>query len=145
MATQKTQTIFVARATTSPQEDLDRNWTAYGWGVSNNNFHTCECIEDARTMWERETKEPFIETNWRYHNFWDGYCEVQCLGLAAYKVNKPSLQEAITAAERKYGNRTWDMKYKTRPPGSGHFLAEQCIAFHPTSFPSLWIYEVCID
>lgn len=142
---------YVARATNHPQEDLDRNFSSVIGGLSNEDFHVCESLEEAEAMWgkyygfdvyESASKiNPFDESDWGYHEAYGGYVEIHYRGLGGYELDAESLEEAIEEAEKKYGGDVWGMACVV-DSGSGHFYAEDCKSFHRTGIEGLWIFEI---
>lgn len=142
---------YIARATNHPCEDLERNWSSVIGGLSNEDFHICESLEEAKVMWERyygfdiyehaHKINPFDSSDWGYHAEYGGYVQIHYRGLGGYELDAKNWEEAIREAEKKYSGDAWKMAC-VMDCGSGHFYAEDCSNIYKTKIEGLWIFEI---
>ena len=117
---------FVVRDTNHPQQDLDRNWSAFAGGSSQGESGGSS-KEDAIQNFADHTGVEVSEVNndFRFHPAYEEFVMVDYDGLGAFLLDAESIEEALTEANEYEENLAVCVE-----SGSGHFYAEDCISFH---------------
>jgi len=136
---------FVARATSHPQEDLDRNWSAPMGGIFNGDFHICDTLEECREMWEvyygdYNDAPKFPESKFRFHPAYNGFVEVHYEGLGAYALEAETLKEAQKEVTLRF--KKADEIGCIDDAGDGHFYANDCTNFFSTAIEDIYIFQI---
>lgn len=130
-------TYYVVRDTDHPQEDLDRNWSAFAGGSCNGELGGSN---------EEEAKENYasqigIEVNdvdceFRFHPAYDEFVAVHYEGLGAFVLDSESLEDALIEADNYEEGLAVTMEQ-----GDGHFFAEDVVSFHKVR-EGRYIFEI---
>lgn len=135
---------FVARATSHPQEDLDRNWSAPMGGLFNGDFHICNTLEECHEMWEiyyeDDDDNKFPESKFRFHPAYNGFVEVHYEGLGAYRLEAESLEDAQNEILTRFNN-AHELGC-IDGAGDGHFNASDCTNFFSTAIEDIYIFQI---
>ena len=130
-------TYYVVRDTDHPQEDLNRNWSAFAGG-SVNGEEGGETAEEAKINLASQTDIELDEvTNeFRYHPAYAKFVAVHYEGIGAYMLDSETLGEAMKEAD----------EYKEglaviMGPGNGHFFAEDVVNFYKVK-DGRYIFEI---
>lgn len=120
------KTYFVVRDTIHPQEDLERNWSAWAGG-SENGEQGGETEEEARENYADHLGINICEVScdFRYHPAYEEFVAVHYEGLGAFELNADNIEDALKeAAEYEEGLAV------CMDEGSGSFDAVDCVGFH---------------
>ena len=131
------KTYFVVRDTDHPQEDLDRNWSAFAGGSCNGELggsNEDEARENYAAQIGIEANE--VDGDFRFHPAYGEFVIVHYEGLGAYVLEAELLEEAVQEA-----NNYKDGLAVTMESGDGHFFAEDAVSFHKVR-EGRYIFEV---
>lgn len=131
------KTYYVVRDTDHPQEDLDRNWSAYASGSCNgelggSNEH--EAKENYAFQLGIEPNE--VENEFRFHPAYSEFVALHYEGLGGYVLEAVNIEEAIQEA-----NDYMNGLAVTTEAGDGHFYAEDVISYHKVR-EGRYIFEI---
>ena len=119
-------TYYVVRDTFHPQEDLDRNWSAFASGSCNGELGG-ENEEEARKNYASQIGiEPNeVDCEFRLHPAYNEFVAVHYEGLGAFILEAETLEDAMNEA----------YNYEkglavTLGSGDGHFYAEDVVSFY---------------
>ena len=120
------KTYFVVRDTDHPQEDLDRNWSAFASGSCNGELGGAN-EEEAKANYASQIgiESDEVDCEFRFHPAYGEFVAVHYEGLGAYNLNAETIQEAIKEA-----NEYMEGLAVTMESGDGHFYAEDVVSFH---------------
>ena len=119
-------TYFVVRDTDHPQEDLNRNWSAFAGGSSQGE-EGGDTREDAIRNFANHigVDASEVSNDFRYHPAYEEFVMVDYDGLGAFELESESLEDALIEA-----NNYEDGLAVCTESGDGHFYTEDCVAFH---------------
>lgn len=132
------KTYFVVRDTYHPQEDLERNWSAFAGGSCNGELGG-STKEEAKINYASQIGiEPDeVDCEFRFHPAYSEFVAVHYEGLGAYVLEAESLEEAIQEAYN-YA----DGLAVTVESGDGHFFAQDVVGFSKVR-EGRYIFEIC--
>ena len=130
-------TYYVVRDTDYPQEDLNRNWSAYAGGSCNGESGG-DTADNAKFQYasQIEIESDEVDCQFRFHPAYGEFVAVHYEGIGAYMLDSDTLGEAIKEAD----------EYKEglaviMGPGNGHFFAEDVVNFYKVR-PGRYIFEI---
>jgi len=130
-------TYYVVRDTYHPQEDINRNWSAFAGGSCNGELGgetEIEAKENYASQIGIEVEE--VDFNFKFHRAYDKYVAMHYEGLGGYILSSETLEDAmIEAAEYEDGLAV------TMEQGDGHFFAEDVVSFHQVR-EGRYIFEI---
>lgn len=128
---------FVVRDTNHPEEDLQRNWSAFAGGSSQGEDGGSSQVEAKKNYANHIGIEVEDVTNdFKYHPAYQEFVMVDYEGLGAFALESETLEEALKEA-----NECEDGLAICTESGDGHFYAEDCIAFHKVR-DGRYIFEI---
>lgn len=131
------KTYFVVRDTDHPQEDLDRNWSAFASGSCNGELGGLT-EEKAKANYASQIgiESDEVDCEFRFHPAYSEFVAVHYEGLGAYVLEAESLDEAIQET-----NDYEDGLAVTMGSGDGHFYAQDVVSFHKVR-EGRYIFEI---
>lgn len=130
-------TYYVVRDTSHPQEDLNRNWSAFASG---------SCNGELGGETEKEAKENYasqiginveeVDCEFRFHPAYNEFVAVHYEGLVGYVLDSENLEDALIEADNYE-----DGLAVTMEQGDGHFFAEDVVSFHKVR-EGRYIFEI---
>ena len=130
-------TYFVVRDTDHPQEDLNRNWSAFASGSCNGELGGStedEAIENYASQIGIESNE--VDCEFRFHPAYSEFVAVHYEGLGAFVLDSETLAAALIAADNYE-----DGLAVTMEQGDGHFFAEDVVSFYKVR-EGRYIFEI---
>lgn len=131
------ETYFVVRDTEHPQEDLNRNWSAFAGGSANGELGGStedEARENYASQIGIEANE--VDCEFRFHPAYGEFVAVHYEGLGGYVLDSETLEEAIKEADEYMEGLAVTME-----SGDGHFYAEDVVSFHKVR-EGRYIFEI---
>ncbi|MEC7753809.1 MAG: hypothetical protein VYB44_07250 [Bacteroidota bacterium] len=131
------KTYFVVRDTYHPQEDLERNWSAFAGGSCNGELGG-STEEEAKANYASQIgiESNEVDCEFRFHPAYGKFVAVHYEGLGAYVLDAESLEEAIQEA-----NDYEEGLAVTMESGDGHFYAQDVVSFHKVR-EGRYIFEI---
>jgi len=130
-------TYFIVRDTDHPQEDLDRNWSAFASGSCNGELGG-ENEEEAKHNYASQIGiEPNeVDNEFRFHPAYNEFVAVHYEGLGGYSLDAETIEEALKEADKYMEGLAVTME-----SGDGHFYAQDVISFHKVR-EGRYIFEI---
>ena len=128
---------FVVRDTNHPQEDLNRNWSAFLGGSCNGEQGGAteeEAIKNYAKHLGIEVDE--VDMEFRYHGAYGEFVAMDYEGLGAFILESETLEAALKEA-----NEYEDDLAICTESGDGHFYAEDCVSFRKVR-EGRYIFEI---